>query len=184
MYTRGILSGPDSISQTKLHDEGMMTMHSKLFVGICAAALAMTTACQQPDTRAADEQTIRNLDAQWSKTAGTHDVDGTVAYYSDDAVLLPPNAPIVVGKKAIRESWVALLSPNIALSWQSKKIEVSKSGDLAYVVGTYSLTATDAHGNPNTDRGKTVEVFKKEADGTWKVVADMYNSDLPAPPPV
>jgi ketosteroid isomerase-like protein len=150
----------------------------------CAALLLLTTACKQqvPDTRASDEQTIRNLDAQWSKTAGTRDLDGTVAYYSDDAVLLPPNEPIVSGKQAIRVSWVSLLSPNNALGWQANKVDVARSGDLAYVVGSYTLTTRDAQGKPAVDRGKTIEVFKKEADGTWKVVADMYNSDLAAPP--
>ena len=150
-------------------------MKFNLFVVFCAATVWMTTGCQPPDNRTADEQTIKNLDAQWSKTAGARDLDGTVAYYSDDAVLLAPNEPMAVGKKAIRDSWAGLLSPNIALSWQDTKVEVSKSGDLAYVVGTYTLTATDPHGNPNTDRGKLVEVFKKQADGSWKAVADMYN---------
>jgi hypothetical protein len=53
---------------------------------------------QTPDNRAADEATIRDLDAQWSKTAGAHDLDGIVSYYSDDAVLLPPNAPAAANK--------------------------------------------------------------------------------------
>jgi ketosteroid isomerase-like protein len=105
-----------------------------------------------------------------------------VGYYSDDAVLLPPNEPIVAGKQAIRASWVSLLSPNIALAWQANKVDVARSGDLAYVVGRYTLTTRDAEGKPVMDRGKTIEVFKKEADGSWKVVADMYNSDLAAPP--
>ena len=73
----------------------------------CLALLPLASACsrQEPaDTRAADEATIRDLDAQWSKTAGTNDLEATVAYYADDAGLLPPNAPIAVGKPAIRGS--------------------------------------------------------------------------------
>jgi uncharacterized protein (TIGR02246 family) len=157
---------------------------SRPVICCCAVVLFLTTACKQeaPDTRPADEQTIRDLDGQWSKTAGTRDLDATVAYYSDDAVLLPPNEPIVTGKQAIRSSWMSLLSPNIALSWQANKVDVARSGDLAYVVGAYTLTTRDAVGKPATDHGKTVEVFKKQADGSWKVVADMYNSDLAAPP--
>jgi len=157
---------------------------SRPVVWCCAALLLLTTACKQqaPDTRVADEQTVRNLDAQWSKMAGARDLDGTVGYYSDDAVLLPPNEPIVTGKQAIRVSWVSLLSPNNALGWQANKVDVARSGDLAYVVGSYTLTTRDAEGKPVVDRGKTIEVFKKQADSTWKVVADMYNSDLAAPP--
>jgi hypothetical protein len=73
-----------------------------LFVSL--ALLLLASACTQPppDTRAADEATIRDADEQWAKTAGTNDVDATVAYYVDDATLLPPNAPMANGKQAIR----------------------------------------------------------------------------------
>ena len=42
------------------------------------------------------------------KTAAANDLEGTVSYYSDDATLMPPNAPIAVGKEAIRASWASL----------------------------------------------------------------------------
>ena len=148
----------------------------------CIAGLLLTTACnQKTDTRAADEQTIRELDAQWAKTAATRNLDATVSYYSDDAVLLPPNAPIASGKQAIRASWSALLEPSITVDWRATRVDVSQSGDLAYLVGVYTLTMKNPLGKPTVDRGKLIEVFKKQADGKWKTVADMFNSDLPAP---
>jgi ketosteroid isomerase-like protein len=63
-------------------------------------------------------------------------------------------------------------------------VEVARAGDMAYVLGTYQLTMTDPQGNPVNDHGKFVEVWKKQADGKWKAVADTFNSDLPpsAPP--
>jgi uncharacterized protein (TIGR02246 family) len=153
----------------------------------CLALFLFTPACSQqapPDTRAADEAAIRDLDAQWSKSAAANDVEGTVSYYSDDASLLAPNAPISTGKAAIRAVWAALLGPGASVSWQASKVEVARSSDLAYIVGTYTLTMKDPQGNPVNDRGKFVEVWKKPADGKWKVVADIFNSDLllPAPP--
>ncbi len=63
----------------------------------CAIVILLATSCNRttvPDTRASSEQTIRTLDSQWSKTAGSHDVDGTVAFYADDAILLPPDEPL------------------------------------------------------------------------------------------
>jgi uncharacterized protein (TIGR02246 family) len=153
----------------------------------CLALLLLTSACSQQtptDTRAADESAIRDLDAQWSKTAAANDLEGTVSYYSDDATLLPPNAPIAIGKQAIRASWASLLGPGVSVSWQVSKVEVSRSGDLAYLIGAYLVTLKDPQGRPVTDHGKLVEVWKKQADGKWKTVADIYNSDLPpsAPP--
>ncbi len=130
-----------------------------------------------PDTRAADEKAIRDLDAQWSKAAAARDVDGTVSYYSDDASLLAPNAPIASDRQSIRASWASLLGPDTSLSWQANKVEVARSSDLAYLVGTYQLNTKDAHGNAVADNGKFVEVWKKQADNKWKVVADIFNSD-------
>ena len=149
----------------------------------------LITACgpqTQPDTRAAEEAAIKALDEQWSATAGKNDVDGTVAFYSDDAVLLPPNAAIATDKKSIRESWAGLLGPNTAVSWKVTKVEVAKSGELGYLYGTYALSIKDPKGGPAIeDKGKILEIWKKQADGKWKCIVDTYNSDvpLPAPPP-
>jgi ketosteroid isomerase-like protein len=110
----------------------------KLSFCCCLALLLLTSACtqQMPDTRVADEAVIHDVDAQWSKTASANDLDATVAFYSDEATLLPPNAPIATDKKAIRASWASLLVPGAAVSWQVNKVEVSRSGDLGYLPGT------------------------------------------------
>jgi uncharacterized protein (TIGR02246 family) len=156
-----------------------------VFCCSCLALLLLASACdrQTPaDTRAADESAVREQDAQWSKTAGANDLDGTVSYYSDDASMLPPNAPIATGKQAIRAVWASMLSPAVTVSWEVNKVEVARSGDLAYVMGVYQIAPKDAQGKPLADRGKMVEVWKKQADGKWKTVADIFNSDLPTAP--
>ena len=148
-------------------------------------ALMMLVGCNQTpaDTRAADTQAIKDLDTQWSKTAASHDVDGAVAYYSDDASVLPPNAPLATTKEAIRAGWAEMLVPGSDISWQATKVEVAASGDLAYSVGFYTMTMKDTQGNPVTDHGKYTEVWKKQADGKWKTAADIWNSDLPVTAP-
>jgi len=126
------------------------------------------------------EQALRDLDAQWSAAAGTKDLDKTISFYSEDAVVLPTNAPAATTKEAIRSTWKDLLaSPGLAISWKTTKVEVAKSGDIAYTTGTYELAMNDASGKPINDRGKYVEVWKKQADGKWKVAVDIWNSDLP-----
>jgi ketosteroid isomerase-like protein len=158
-----------------------MLIRDVIFCCSSVALLVAVAGCNQqtPDNRAADESTIRNLDAQWSKTAGAHDLDGIVSYYSDDAVLLPPNAPAATDKQSIRAAWADIAAPGVSLSWQASKVEVAKSGDLAYSTGTYTLAMTDPQGKPIADKGKFMEVWKKQSDGKWKAVADTYNSDLP-----
>jgi uncharacterized protein (TIGR02246 family) len=153
----------------------------------CLALVLLASGCNQqapPDTRAADESTIRELEAQWARTAAAHDLEGCVLYYSDDASILPPNSPIASGKQAIRAVWASVLGPGASLSWQVSRLEVSRSGDLAYVMGVYQFARKYPQGKLMTDHGKTVEVWRKQADGKWKTVVDIFNSDLPpsAPP--
>jgi ketosteroid isomerase-like protein len=144
---------------------------------MCFAALAV---CLAGETKI--EQALRNADAAWAKAAGAKDLDKTVSFYSDDATVLPANAPAVTTKDGIRKTWQDLLaSPGMAISWQTTKVEVAKSGDLACLSGTYELTMNDASGKSTTDHGKYVEVWEKQKDGKWKCGTDIWNSDLPVP---
>ena len=148
-------------------------------------AVFLNTSCAPSvpvDNRLASAAALQAVDEQWSATAGRNDLAGTVAFYANDAVLLPPNAPTAKDQKSIRESWAALLGPNTAVSWKVSKAEVAKSGELGYLYGTYELSIKDPKGGPPVrDVGKLVEVWKKQADGEWKCIVDTYNSDLPIP---
>lgn len=153
--------------------------------------LSLVTACQTqtksqpsstPDTRAADEAALKRLDEEWSKAAGAKDVEKTISYYADDAVVLPPNSPRLNGKEAFRSLWKSMLdAPGFHGGWNATKVEVARSGELGYVSGNYEMTANDASGKPQTDKGKFLEIWKKQSDGNWKCAVDMFSSDLPAP---
>jgi ketosteroid isomerase-like protein len=155
----------------------------------CILLIIFTLACQPqpqtpPDTRAADEAALRRADEDWSKAAGAKDVDKTVSYYADDALVLPPNGAAINTKDAIRKIWnEMLMAPGFSGGWKTTKVEVARSGEIGYVSGTWEFTMNDASGKPATDRGKFTEVWKKQADGSWKCVVDIWNSDLPLPVP-
>jgi ketosteroid isomerase-like protein len=146
---------------------------------IALLSIAFVVAAAAADTTSAIEQAIRDLDDQWSKAAGAKDVDKTISFYSDDALVMPPNAPSATTKEAIRKIWKDLLT-DANISWKTKKVEVAQSGDLAFSSGTYEVTLNDPTGTPVNDRGKYLEVWKKQPDGSWKCVADIWNSDLAA----
>jgi ketosteroid isomerase-like protein len=148
---------------------------------IALLSIAFVVAAAAADTTSAIEQAIRDLDDQWSKAAGAKDVDKTISFYSGDALVMPPNAPSATTKEAIRKIWKDLLT-DANISWKTKKVEVAQSGDLAFSSGTYEVTLNDPTGTPVSDRGKYLEVWKKQSDGSWKCVADAWNSDLPAAP--
>ena len=156
------------------------SMKSKCLFTACFAfvSLALVITSSAADTQAA-EKTLRDLDAQWSAAAGAKDVDKTVSFYSNDAVVMPPNAPADTTKEAIRKGWQDLLAtPGLLISWKTTKVEVAKSGDMAVLTGTYEMTMKDG----SKDNGKYCEVWQKKADGKWKVGIDMFSSDLPAQP--
>jgi uncharacterized protein (TIGR02246 family) len=150
--------------------------------------IGLALSCKQqpppspPDTRAADERAIREADAACWKAMTAKDVEAFVSFYAEDASLLPPNALMVTGKESVRK-WASetMATPGLVGSWQTTKVEVSRAGDLAYSTDTYEVTANDAKGRPVTDRGKEVIVWKKQPDGRWKTLVDIFNSDLPAP---
>jgi ketosteroid isomerase-like protein len=125
------------------------------------------------------ERLLRDLDVQWAKAAAAKDVEQAIGYYSDDAIVLPPNATGAATKEAIRNVWKDMFaSPSLVISWQPTRVQVGKSGEMAWVRGRYELTMNDESGKPIDDRGKYLEVWEKQTDGNWKCAAEMWNSDL------
>ena len=167
--------------RSSLQDVRLKTLFVFVFL------LALSIACQTQgtsDTRAADEAALKKLDDEWSKATGARDVEKMISYYSDDAMVMLPNIPMLTGKESIRAFWNSMLdSPGFSGGWNATKVEVARSGDLAYINGNYEFKENDGGDKPMTDKGKYFEVWKKQADGSWKCVADMFSSDMPVPVP-
>jgi ketosteroid isomerase-like protein len=144
--------------------------------------------CSQPekpvqDTRVADEAAIREADIAWSKIAESKQVDEHVKYYLTDATVASPNEELVQGRESIRKMVASMFAmPGFSIKWQPTKVEVSQSGDLGYSAGAYQMTMNGPNGAPMNDHGKYIEIWKKQADGSWKVATEMFNSDLPMTP--
>lgn len=147
-----------------------------LFLFACIALLSFASVGTAAAADSKLEKAVRDADAEWSKVAAAKDLDKTVAFYADDAVVLPPNQPAVTNKDGIRNLWKGFLDSFIDISWKITRVEVAKSGDMAVLTGTYEMTMKDG----SKDNGKYCEVWQKKADGKWKVGIDMFSSDLPA----
>jgi ketosteroid isomerase-like protein len=119
-------------------------------------------------------------DAAWMKVYAAKDLEKSVAFFDSEGSMLPSNAPIATGKDALTKLiGSAFATPDYTLSWHANKVGVARSGELGYTSGTYDFNIKDASGKTISDKGKYVTVWKKEADGSWKVLLDTYNSDLP-----
>jgi uncharacterized protein (TIGR02246 family) len=161
-------------------------------------ALALCAACQSaPKTETAsigdkptvepagfsaeDEAAIRAVDAEWARAFAAGDANALTAVYSSDASLLPPNEPVAKGEamKKYNADMLNGFSGPIELTTTF----VEGRGDLAYAVGTYraKLTPKKAGAKPlPIEDGKYLEVLKKQADGSWKIVYDMWSANAPA----
>jgi ketosteroid isomerase-like protein len=85
---------------------------------------------------------------------------------------------MVSGKDQIRQFFTQLMSkPGFAVSFAPTKIEVSKSRDVAYEIGTAELKLNDAQGQPTTIPAKYVVVWSKDSNRHWKAVADVFNTN-------
>jgi uncharacterized protein (TIGR02246 family) len=134
-----------------------------------------------PDTRAADAQAIQAAFDRLHEAFETHDFDAATKIYSSDAVLFAPGAPVIEGREGIKAALQGAFSdPGTTISLTPTKIEVARAGDIAYAYGTSNTTMTDKDtGQKMEEKGKWVVVFKKQPDGSWQAVADIFNSDGP-----
>jgi ketosteroid isomerase-like protein len=156
-----------------------------LKLGCAALSVFALVGCTQapppapPDTREADAKAINDDQTAWNKDFAAKDVEKILGHYADEASLEFPELPILKTKDDMRKALKPFLDDaNFSVAFAGDKVEVAKSGDLAYVQGHYTLTSTDPKTKKTvTEKGKYVTVYKKQADGSWKAVQDINNED-------
>ena len=101
--------------------------------------------------------------------------------WADDAVMLPPDFPVLSGKSAIGDYVAGASSiPGFKISWEPESVHVSKSGDMAYLIERNVIEMDDEDGEKIVTHGKVVTIWRRESDGRWKNVVDIWNT-MPAP---
>lgn len=132
---------------------------------------------QKVDTKTEGEK-LMQISREWSKSASTDSIKKTLSYWANDAIVMSPGQPSLNGKKAIQEMVEGSSKiPGFKISWEPISVSVSKSGDMAYMIEQNQITVNDSLGQPTTEYNKGVTVWRKEADGSWKNVVDIWNAD-------
>jgi uncharacterized protein (TIGR02246 family) len=125
----------------------------------------------------ADRKGIQDVTDRWDKAMENNDSTTVAALYTEDAMLLPPNAPVVKGRAAIRHFLGQF--PKIT-SFKTPLVEIEGNGTLAYTRGTYEVTVMPAGAKePVKDSGKFIEIRRKEPDGSWLILRDFWNPNHP-----
>ena len=132
--------------------------------------------------RAAAAAALRAADSALQAAVAAKDPGRTSGLYMADATLLPIAEPAVVGREAIRDEWAKTFGiPGFQNRARTTRLAVAAGGDLGFTQGTYESAMTGADGRPTVERGKWVTVWRLEADGQWRVVTDIANTDAPPP---
>jgi ketosteroid isomerase-like protein len=129
-----------------------------------------------------DKDRIRKVVEEATRTVlpPVSDLDAYVRlYYADDARVLPPNHATVTGRDAIAALYRA---SGPIKEFRLTILALEGRNDLAYAHTAYQITVTPpGAAEPVGDRGKGVEIWKKQRDGSWRVILDIFNSDVAAP---
>ena len=157
-------------------EEELETMKARSMV-ICLLAASACAQTESVDVGAEVSELMR-ISREWSEVAAEGDIEATLAYWADDAVMMVPGLPPLRGKAAIREYVEAGAQvPGFSIRWEPLEAHVSASGDMGYVIERNQFTMQDSTGAVVTESNKTVTVWRRQADGTWKNVIDMWNAD-------
>jgi len=157
--------------------KSQFSVSSSLFpviAGVAIVVLLGLNIARAQSSSGAD--TLRQLEADFMKAAAEKGSQGFMSYYAEDAVELPNGADLIQGKESIAKGMSFLDQKDNHLTWTPVHADVAASGDLGYTFGTYEFRSKDKNGKPTVEYGKYASVWKKQKDGTWKVVMDMGNA--------
>jgi ketosteroid isomerase-like protein len=118
------------------------------------------------------EDVLLKADRDFNQATAERRLEGWMSYFASSAVLFGVEPP-VVGQEAIRKFYEHIFAnPDFQLSWEPARGEMFASGDTGYTTGRYEMRAKNAKGEAVVRHGHYLTVWKKQTDGSWKVVAD------------
>ena len=135
----------------------------------CALVLLAAACRPAPAAPAADARAMREAVTRYESASNDGDADALSALYADDALLLPPDGAVVAGRDSILAFWKDGIEPGISFEVVDSKTE----GGTGFVAGRFLVEATDS---APADSGKYVLCLRRQPDGAWRVVADIWNS--------
>jgi len=163
-----------------------MTQRNVLLCAFALTLLLAFTGCHTAPTAvpksdvAADLKAIRALDERYDAAVNSGNAAALSAVYAEDGIEMAPNQPAVEGRQAIQASNEAAFK-EYALKITETPLETQVSGDWAYERGTYTLIVTPKSGAPTEESGKSLAIYKRQPDGSWKAYRTIWNSNIPPP---
>jgi ketosteroid isomerase-like protein len=133
---------------------------------------------------AAKPDALLAADRAFDAATAERKIAGFSSFLADNVATLRADQPVLRGKTALQKDWKPVLENNaMSLRWQPISAQISKSGDLGYTVGSYTITRTDEKGDLVVGTGKYLTVWRLQKDGSWKVEFDTGVPDTPPASP-
>ena len=154
------------------------------------ALLAALLACVCSVSSAAGMETaaaaVRQADADW--TAAGSSVDAWLSFYAPDAIGRLPGDRPASGREELRPAVLRLLAAHPTFSSRPLELQVAASADLAFLTLAYELRVGEGHAGeasalPASQRGRRLEIWRRQADGGWKCIVDDWSPDQPGAAP-
>ena len=154
----------------------------KKLITILATMVALAAGGCAPQVDIEVEQAaLRAAADAYHEAARTVDIDSLVGLYTNDGLMLPPNAAEEVGLQGVRNFATAFAqTPGFSARFENVRVEVAASGDMGYTLADNVINFDDPDGNPVQEVGRDFHLWKKQ-DGEWKVAIDIWNSESPLP---
>ena len=147
---------------------------------ILTLPVLLFVSCEKaPEDTAEVRQDIEAINKQFADAVKRGDAAAAAALCTEEARVLPPNGPMIVGREAIQNFWQSNIDAGVS-DLQLTILEVGVVRDLAYEIGEYALTIQPEEGEAIRDQGKYVVVWKRE-NGEWKLDVSIWNSSMPLP---
>jgi uncharacterized protein (TIGR02246 family) len=119
---------------------------------------------------------IEKLTAKFAKAVTNKDIAALGSFYEERALFLPPGAPIVEGRAAIREAQQRMIEGGVQ-ALHLDVIDIIEAGDFAIEIGRTTVTIQPPGADAMIDKGKSVVVWRRQKDGALKIAVDTFNSD-------
>jgi ketosteroid isomerase-like protein len=142
-------------------------------------AMALLAGCKGGHS---SRQALLDADLRFARETSAKGLEGWLNFFDEEATIFPESGPMITGLPAIRAYYARTGFDPGGLSWKPDHADVAASGDLGYTYGTWTFYGPREKGAPVLGRGKYVTIWHKRPDGSWKVIADIGNSEPPSTP--
>ena len=145
---------------------------------LVAGSITLLWSCAPGVDLDAERAALLQADKDWAAAAiEANDIDRIVSFWTDDAQVYAPGDPILDGKEAIRAMVAGSMEiPGFSIQWEPVEVVIAPGGEMGYTTGKTTFTAPGDDGQLVTSHARYLTVWRKESDGQWRCVVDMWNA--------